>query len=546
MNKTININLGGVVFQINDNAYEKLEVYLNAVKKKFSASESTDEILNDIEARMAEVFTEILKREKVDIINLNHVDEVINIIGRPEEFESEGEAMFDETGESSHLKKRLFRNPDDKILGGVCSGISAYFGIADPIWIRLTFVLLVIFGAGSSIIVYIVLWIIVPEATTTTEKMQMRGEKITLNNIEKSMKKEFDDIKKKWNNVDASKTKREAKNLFKRIGSFFSELFGRAGRAAVVIIGLAFIIGGSLFFFSLVVGTMAGVDAASNHLTDLAFAIVQDKTDFVGASLSVAFLLLIPCILLVLGGFRLILGPRMKFKGIFLTSLGIWVLSLGVVTFVGLKTGLDFSNQAYTEEKHNLGLLSSDTLYVDLNHNTKSFFWLNIRNSHLRMKTSQVKIENGKVFIDDAIELRIKPSLNDSFYLEVNKYASGKNTDVAVARAQNINYNLKQNDSSLILDRYISFQKNNLIRNQSVSLVLKVPEGKTIYFSPRMKSIAGSLVTDDDQWIPLAGHFFQMKKEHLECLDCNQDKIKKEENDHPKEPRDSTVVPTII
>ena len=183
MNKVYNISLGGYPFVIDHDAFDELEQYLTSLNRYFKASEGRDEIVSDIEVRIAELFKEKLKRRKV--VSLKDVNDVVDTMGRPEQFAEEtytdsgiyGDNQFDiRTG------KRLYRDPESKILAGVCSGLSAYFGIEDPIWMRLAFAI-AFFGFGIGVLPYIILWMVVPEAKTSGDKLAMRGEAANVSNI---------------------------------------------------------------------------------------------------------------------------------------------------------------------------------------------------------------------------------------------------------------------------------------------------------------------------------------------------------------------------
>jgi len=183
MNKVFNINLGGYPFVIDHEAFDALEQYLNSLNRYFKASEGRDEIVSDIEVRIGELFKEKLKRRK--IVSLNDVNDVIDTMGRPEQFE---EDIYTECGTYAggqfdiRTGKRLYRDPESKILAGVCSGLSAYLGIEDPIWMRLAFAI-GFFGFGIGVLPYIILWMVVPEAKTSGDKLAMRGEAANASNI---------------------------------------------------------------------------------------------------------------------------------------------------------------------------------------------------------------------------------------------------------------------------------------------------------------------------------------------------------------------------
>jgi len=206
MNKTVTINLGGIVFHIEETAFKILQVYLDSLKEHFKDSEDKEEIIHDIEYRLAEMFQQKSKAEK-QVITEKDVEETVAVMGSPKDFDVEEDATEDakETSDksfyapSSKSRKRFYRNSDDKVLGGVCSGVSAYFDI-DPIWLRLLFVI-VLFMGGTGFFIYFVLWVIMPEAKTRAQKIEMQGDKVSVENIEKSIKDEMDNLKKNFENL---------------------------------------------------------------------------------------------------------------------------------------------------------------------------------------------------------------------------------------------------------------------------------------------------------------------------------------------------------
>ncbi|WP_456437447.1 PspC domain-containing protein, partial [Psychroserpens sp.] len=199
MNKTVNINLAGIFFHIDEDAYLKLQRYLEAIKRSFTDSQGQSEIISDIENRIAELFSERVQNEK-QVIRIKEVDDVITIMGQPEDylvndeiFEDEPKSSYQRSSNSrSTSSKKFYRDTDNSYIGGVSSGLAHYFGI-DPIWIRLIWIIL-IFGAGTGVLLYILLWVLVPEAKTTSEKITMTGEPVNISNIEKKIKDGFDSV----------------------------------------------------------------------------------------------------------------------------------------------------------------------------------------------------------------------------------------------------------------------------------------------------------------------------------------------------------------
>jgi len=190
MKVTVNINLGGYAFNIDEDAYERLRQYMKSLEKEFSVESSASEIMSDIEGRIAELFKMRLNNFK-QVITMKDVEEVMAILGSPELISGTGTS--DEPPPRS--QRRIYRDPDRRVFGGVCAGISAYLDW-DPLIMRIIFAILVLPG-GFGLALYLILWIVLPEAKTTAQKLEMRGDPVTVGNIRDSVKQEFETVKKK-------------------------------------------------------------------------------------------------------------------------------------------------------------------------------------------------------------------------------------------------------------------------------------------------------------------------------------------------------------
>ncbi|HCY97047.1 MAG TPA: transcriptional regulator, partial [Polaribacter sp.] len=202
MNKTININLGGFFFHIDEIAYQKLRKYLTSISKSLSDdSQGKNEIIADIEARISELLSEKITDSR-QVVSESDIEDIIVIMGQPEDY-SDADEPYSENNFSQSKNnisgKKLFRDGDDKFLGGVASGIAHYFAV-DTIWIRLG-LLALFFSAGFGILIYIILWILLPEARTTAEKLQMEGEAVNIDNIEKKIREEFSNVSESVKNA---------------------------------------------------------------------------------------------------------------------------------------------------------------------------------------------------------------------------------------------------------------------------------------------------------------------------------------------------------
>ena len=198
MEKAISVNLGGMVFYTDLSAFEMLQAYLGSIEKKFINETEKKEIMADIESRIAELFLERVDYQK-QVITIEDIKAVMDILGEPEDFapEEEGNTDRGQQKKQKQASKRLYRDTERRILGGVCAGLGAYFK-TDPLVFRILFALLILF-MGTGLILYLILWMVIPEATTTAQKLEMQGEPVTIDNIVKSIKNEFEDVRKKMN-----------------------------------------------------------------------------------------------------------------------------------------------------------------------------------------------------------------------------------------------------------------------------------------------------------------------------------------------------------
>jgi phage shock protein PspC (stress-responsive transcriptional regulator) len=192
MKLTVSINLGGYSFHIDEDAYSELKLYLKTLELHFAREESSSEILSDIESRLAELFRSRLTTYK-QVITIDDVRQTIAVMGTPEDIaDNEGPTAREKF--SSPGYHRMYRDPDNRMIGGVCAGVAAYWDM-NPLIVRILFV---IFSAtaGIGLLIYLILYIVLPEARTTSQKIEMKGDPVNIHNITESVKKEFDEVRK--------------------------------------------------------------------------------------------------------------------------------------------------------------------------------------------------------------------------------------------------------------------------------------------------------------------------------------------------------------
>lgn len=266
MKRTLTVNLGGTVFNIDDDAYRLLDNYLSNLKMHFRKEVGADEIVDDIERRISELFAEKLSAGS-QVITITGVEEVIARMGKPEDMEvgeePDGRASGNANaggvygsrdgnntayGSSSH--RRIYRNPDDKMLAGVVSGLAVYLGW-DVTLLRLLLFVILICGYGMLIPVYIVCWLIIPEARTAAEKLSMRGEAVTVENIGKTVTGGFEKVVHGVNDYVKSDKPR---TVLERVGDRLAIVVGWFLKICLVI--FAVICSPLLFVFGIVFVTL--------------------------------------------------------------------------------------------------------------------------------------------------------------------------------------------------------------------------------------------------------------------------------------------------
>ncbi|HQP04943.1 MAG TPA: PspC domain-containing protein [Bacteroidales bacterium] len=216
MKKTVSINLNGLIFNIDEDAFMVLSDYLEKLKAYFSKKEEGEEIMSDIELRIAEIFTSKISPSKL-VINISDVEEVMNTMGRVEEI-CDGDSSTDTGSRAGEKKnqKKFFRDTDNRLLGGVCAGLSHYSGI-NLLAIRILFVVFFLFSAGFVTLVYFILWLIVPKAVTVADRLEMKGKDINISNIENTIKEEYKEVKENFRKMKNSKNFQDNLNRSGRV-----------------------------------------------------------------------------------------------------------------------------------------------------------------------------------------------------------------------------------------------------------------------------------------------------------------------------------------
>jgi phage shock protein PspC (stress-responsive transcriptional regulator) len=559
MNKTININLGGIFFHIDEIAFQKLKRYLDAIRRSLSDDpKGRDEIITDIESRISELLSDRVKDAR-QVVNESDIDEIVEIMGQPEDYAVDEELFMDDRGKSyssSSSNKKLFRDGDDKFLGGVASGIAHYFSV-DVIWIRLAWLLLAFFGFGTGIVIYIILWILLPEAKTTAEKLQMEGEPVNITNIEKKIRAEFEDasvrvkgaakdvgdaVKEGYENVTDSLKKKDLRKHQSRAKSGLQDLIETLGKIIVtffmvigkfigvilIIVAVATLIGLIISLFTAGAVDFIGVDS----LFDGNFQMINPTGVPIWViSLLILVLVGIPFLMLFfLGLFILSSKTKILSRTAKFVLLGIWIIALLGAIFVGVRQAAEFANEGSSVELNSIELIPTDTLTVKMIDDETISNYTELRRRHSFTKVFDSN--DVEKFYSNNIRVTINRSDSTEAYIKVRKEAHGRSRLIARENAENINYNFEKINDDLLLNGYLLTDNKNVFRDQDLQVTLYVPENQVLYLDESTRSFLRYIKTTKDMYRgDMPGHYFKMTKEGLDCLDCKEDIWRTEEDE---------------
>ncbi len=518
MNKTVNINLAGIFFHIDEDAYARLQHYLEAIKRSLTNTSGQEEIIHDIEARIAELFSEKIKNEK-QVIGLREVDEVISVMGQPEDYVLDDEIFEDEPVYRKTRGKKLFRDTENSYIGGVSSGLAHYTGI-NALWIRILWILLTIFSTGAFILIYIALWIFVPEAKTTADKLAMRGEPVTISNIERKIREGFDDVSGKMKDINYEKygykARSGASSAATAVGDvvkFILNLFVKLIGIFLLLIAGATLIGLFIGLFS--IGTFGIIEAPWTDYVEIA----GPGADSIWIiSLLAFFAVGIPFFFLFILGLKiLVTNLRSIGRTAKLVLLGLWIISVLGLIFFGIQQATERAFDGEVRITENLPVTANDTLYVNMVGDPQ----LNSTPYQSGDFSISYNENNKKVIWSQNVQLIVKSTSDSTGRMEIIKTAEGKTYDAARERAEDIYYNTSYSNGRLDLSGILTTDPANKYRDQKVQVTLFLPVGTVLYANDNTYSFHRN--TDYYGDILHNGYeerYLKITAEGAECLDC--------------------------
>lgn len=457
MNKIISANINGFVFNIDELAYEKLKKYLETIREKVK----NHEVMTDIENRIAELFDYRLKNGSQAIFERD-VEDIMQQIGSPEQFGQEEQETQKEKNTSEYTQRekrkyrRLYRNEDDKVIGGVCSGIGAYFGI-DPLFLRIGFAAsLFLFGTG--VLLYIILMVAMPVASTPSEKLEMMGEPVDFNNLGKTIEKDFKEAYTRY--------KPEVKTGFER----FLEVLVKVGSVVLLIFMIS-------LFIPVSIGLFTSVGVASWFLPLINSYVFLSPEQGLIILLGMILFFLIPVIGVGYKLVRIVFKTRPMSKGLSIVMSVLWFVGFCLLSYSTYTIGQEFSSSSTLAQTDTLNIKPGSTLIIRArNTEARQRFVINDEDGDEKITINSR--EDMKEFLDDRIgrniEMKIIRGYGDKPVVNIIRRSNG-NGRLAARFAGNITYDYEKTDSTLLFNDYFSTGESKLWRNQKVRIIIEIP-----------------------------------------------------------------------
>jgi phage shock protein PspC (stress-responsive transcriptional regulator) len=506
MNKTVTINVSGIVFHINEDAYDTLNNYIVSIRAYVSGTPDSAEIMGDIEARIAELLQQSLNENK-QVVTMTDIDHVKSILGQPEDFASEQQETAASV-KSVPVKKRLFRDPDEKVIGGVCAGLAAYFDI-DKVWVRLVMVILTFFG-GLSVWVYLIMWMVMPVARTSAEKAAMRGESGDINSIMRSFREEAGEVKNRFSRH--GKIASDATGVMNAVFVFLVRLFG----AFLLVVGCLLMVG----FLTTVLGI--SIMTENTWVANWKEALLDSPSSYFLGLLSYILVIGIPVSMIIYTGVKLLF--RLKYSNRWMNT------TLGLLWLTGLICGLYITGRTFSRFSESSKLRKSERVAVrdsmitiklnpvsnvlkDLDGPGGDIEEVETQHDYLFKKTK------GQLRIVGFAKLYISETDGDSVVVSVNREARGAGSLDANMNARDISYHYSADGGMITLDQV--FLTSSRFHAQEVEVRIGIPRGKVVYFDANTKYALVDADNTSNVWAGrLAGRKWRMTDSGLACIDC--------------------------
>lgn len=496
MKKTVSVNIKGTNFQVEEDAYELLQDYIDRLTAALGTEEGSQEIIEDIELRIAEICTSKLNDSKT-VIEFKDIEGILQTLGDPSDYVdndgsesgySESQSMGAQPS-SGKAERRLFRDPDSALLGGVCSGFANYFGI-DVVIMRVIFVALLFIGILVPL--YIILWIIIPKAESTIDRLRMRGRPVTVETVKEEVDEAAERIRSGSKNfADRVRNDRNYNNRLNRGKSIFR-----------TIIGIGFLGFGLIFLITFIVFFIEGFEFLPVKGDGGFMSITEYGELYLNSASDVSWMWIggltgaISGILILFSlGILLIFQLFNRWTKIALGILVITGITGGIICIVtGIKSGRDWATETETVDK--ISDIDAEQLVIipkngQLNGTSKTTTRNTRHIGYFGMEGDQLS--------KYSIDFEYKKSPDTLFHIIKLRRASGYSLKKAENRSKNIDYRLNISGDTIYMDTKYLFPKEDKLRGQRVGLIIEIPEGKSVQMDGRVIRLEDRLPHDEDQ-----------------------------------------------
>lgn len=492
MKKTLSIHLGRQLFVIEEDAYDRLQTYLKKLEASLENESGSNEIVEDIEMRFAELLSQYLGDTR-QVVTIGDIENAISSLGEPEEITEEAEQPKQQTQSQyeNSGSKRMYRDMDNGVLGGLAAGLAAYLSI-DPVIVRVIFV---IFGfMGFGIPLYIILWVIVPSAKTPSERLQMRGKPVNIDTLREEFEKSAGRIKD--DTIQAA-------NKFKSNNAHLTKQASQFVRFIGKMIGI-FLIGGALIWLIVFTLIVTGIIDIVPMTGDQEFASLYEFLQLV-TPVNKSFSLIWIGILLVgfagpllsiAIGVRLLLGNVNKYFKLNFIILPVFIF-IGIILGImgSINSARDYEVYSEVENQHltiNANELQLEELPLIVNNRRI------VSNGGLNF----ISVQNGQI-MEHGVHIKYRESNDSSFHVSQIFSAHGVDRTSAQKRSMHIKHKLNLEGNKLLVDPYYSFPVSDGLRNQEIEIVIEVPKGKKFFVNNvevkvDEKDYVGVMYADED------------------------------------------------
>jgi phage shock protein PspC (stress-responsive transcriptional regulator) len=511
MKKTISVNIKGMNFLIEEDAFELLQNYINKLTAVLQNEKGGKEIIEDVELRIAELCG-LQLNERKQVIEKEDIETILSTLGDPDLYIDESEQETSSQSNNSNASntsnqatdKRLFRDVDNATIAGICAGIANYLHF-DVVIIRIIFVLFFLFG-GFGIPLYIILWIVIPKANSTIDRLRMRGKAITVDTVREEVESAAERINK------------ESKNFANRMRNdgTYNERISRIGRIITSVVGSGIIAFGLfllVMFLIFGVGGFQFIPVQSDYgflsFSELGELVMETPSDYQWAWIGGVVMISSIILFILLVGTKMVFRIRNTWSKI---SLGFLFFSglfgFIVCLFIGLKTGKEMAIEGEIEQE--IGSVYTEQLIIETNSpkiSTASTYEVKSKG-----RWGMMSIENDRI-VESGIHIEYRQSKDSLYHVYQNLSAHCQSHRKAVNKAQNIKHNAGITGSRLTLDSHYSFPKSDKLRDQDVYIIVEFPAGKSVKWNNKViypgseMDDNGNYEIDDNGYINSKGEY---------------------------------------